>query len=411
VHAQALLWLELGGLILGLALLARLAVAWRLSPIPFYLLGGLAVGEGGLIPLVPSQDFVEIGADLGVILLLLLLGLEFTAVELRRALRSGATAGLLDLALNYTPGVVAGLLLGLGWAPALFLGGVTYISSSGVVAKLLADLGWTANRETPLVLSILVFEDLAMAILLPLLAVVALGGSPLGAILAVGAALALVALILAVAARFGEGAGRLVFSGSDEVNLLTLVGVTLVVAGLTEQLNVSAAVGAFLVGIGISGEAAQSARTLLTPLRDLFAAVFFVFFGLSTDPAAIPGVLAPAAALAAASALTKVATGWWAARRAGVGRRGRVRAGAALVARGEFSVVIAGLGAAAGGAQELAPLAAAYVLIMATLGPLAARAADLRPRGEGRRLQIRRLARRRQRSGRSAKQAPGGSAS
>ncbi|MFH1330714.1 MAG: cation:proton antiporter [Actinomycetota bacterium] len=397
MHEQAKLWLELGGLILLLAVLARLAAAVHLSPIPFYLLGGLAVGEGGLVPLVPSEGFVEIGADLGVILLLLMLGLEYTGSELRRALRSAAPAGLLDLLANYTPGVAAGLLLGLGLVPSLFLGGVTYISSSGVVAKLLADLNWTANRETPIVLSVLVFEDLAMAVLLPVLAVVALGGTALGALLAVGAALAIVALILTVASRHGEGAGRLIFSGSDEVNLLTLVGVTLVIAGVAEQLNVSAAVGAFLVGIGISGEAAQRARTLLTPLRDLFAAVFFVFFGLSTDPAAIPGVLAPAAALAAVTALTKVATGWWAARRGGVGRRGRARAGAALIARGEFSVVIAGLGAAAGAGGRLGPLAAAYVLLMATVGPLAARLADRTP-GSGRvpaLLRARRASRRR----------------
>ncbi|MCU0280324.1 MAG: cation:proton antiporter [Acidimicrobiia bacterium] len=383
MHEQALLWLELGGLVLGLALLARVATAVGLSPIPLYLVGGLAVGEGGLIPLVTSEDFIATGADLGVILLLLMLGLEYTPAELRRALRSGAPAGLLDLLAGYTPGLAAGLLLGLGPVPSLFLGGVTYISSSGVVAKLVADLGWVANRETPVVLSLLVFEDLAMAVLLPVLAVVALGGSPGGALLAVAAALALVAIILTLASRHGEKAGRLVFSGTDEVNLLTLVGVTLVVAGFTEQLNVSAAVGAFLVGIGISGEAAHRARALLTPLRDLFAAVFFVFFGLSTDPAAIPAALAPAAALAAVSALTKFGTGWWAARRAGVGRRGRARAGAALIARGEFSVIIAGLGAAAAGAgsSRLGPLAAVYVLLTATLGPLAARFADRAPGG------------------------------
>jgi CPA2 family monovalent cation:H+ antiporter-2 len=378
VHDQALLWLELGGLVLGLALLARLASVIGLSPIPLYLLGGVAVGEGGLVPLVTSEGFIEIGADLGVILLLLMLGLEYTASELRRELRSGAPAGLLDLVASYTPGVAAGLILGLGPAPSLFLGGVTYISSSGVVAKLLADFGWIGNRETPVVLSLLVFEDLAMAVLLPVLAVVAIGGSPGGAILSVGAALALVALILALASRHGEAAGRLVFSGSDEVNLLTLVGVTLVIAGITEQVNVSAAVGAFLVGIGISGEAAHRARRLLTPLRDLFAAVFFVFFGLSTDPASIPGALVPAAALAVVTGLTKLGVGWWAAGRAGVGRAGRVRAGTALIARGEFSMIIAGLGATAAGAGSgrLGPLAAVYVLLTAIVGPLAARFAD-----------------------------------
>ena len=133
----------------------------------------------------------------------------------------------------------------------------------------------------------------------------------------------------------------------------------------------SAAVGAFLVGIALSGEVAHGARNLLSPLRDLFAAVFFVFFGLSTDPAKIPPVLAIALGLAVLTGLTKIATGWYAARRAGIGTAGRWRAGGTLVARGEFSIVIAGL--AVGVEPKLGPLATAYVLILVILGPVAAR--------------------------------------
>lgn len=386
---KALLFLELGGLVLVLGVLARVAGALRLSPIPLYLLAGLAVGEGGLIPLVTSDEFVQIGADVGVVLLLLMLGLEYSGRELIAGLRTTAPAGLLDLALNSAPGFIAGLLLGFGAVPSLFLAGVTYISSSGVVAKLVADLGWLGNRETPVVLSILVFEDLVMAVALPVLGAVALGGTLAGAAVAVVAALVAVALVLTLAVRHGERMSRLAFSGSDEVNLLTLMGITLLVAGAAEQLHVSAAVGAFLVGIGVSGEAADRARSLVTPLRDLFAAVFFVFFGLSIDPAAMPAVLLPASALVAATSLTKMITGWTAAGQRGVGSRGRRRAGTALIARGEFSIVIAGLGLAAGGDRRLAPLAAAYVLLTAVIGPMAARLADRPPRpsrSAGRRL-------------------------
>jgi CPA2 family monovalent cation:H+ antiporter-2 len=135
-------------------------------------------------------------------------------------------------------------------------------------------------------------------------------------------------------------------------------------------------VGAFLVGIALSGRAAEAAHDLLTPLRDLFAAVFFVFFGLQTDPRSIPPVAVTAACLALVTAATKVATGWWAARRAGVGPRGRWRAGTALIARGEFSIVIAGLAVAAGREPALGPLATAYVLVLAVLGPVLARASE-----------------------------------
>jgi CPA2 family monovalent cation:H+ antiporter-2 len=118
---------------------------------------------------------------------------------------------------------------------------------------------------------------------------------------------------------------------------------------------------------------AEGAASLLAPLRDLFAAVFFVFFGLHTDPASIPPVLLPALALAAVTTATKIATGYWAARRAGIGPRGRWRAGGTLVARGEFSIVIAGLAVAAGIEPSLGPLTTAYVLILVLLGPLTAR--------------------------------------
>ncbi|MDX3712659.1 cation:proton antiporter, partial [Streptomyces europaeiscabiei] len=115
------------------------------------------------------------------------------------------------------------------------------------------------------------------------------------------------------------------------------------------------------------------AHGLLAPLRDLFAAVFFVFFGLHTDPASIPPVLLPALVLAVVTALTKIATGYWAARRAGISVRGRWRAGGTLVARGEFSIVIAGLAVTAGIEPSLGPLATAYVLILVIVGPLTAR--------------------------------------
>jgi monovalent cation:H+ antiporter-2, CPA2 family len=372
----AIVLLELGGVILGLGILGRLAGRLGLSPIPLYLLAGLAFGEGGLLPLVTAQEFIEVGAEVGVILLLLLLGLEYSASELVGSLRSAAPAGLVDLVLNFAPGVVAGLLLGWSVLASLVLGGVTYVTSSGIVAKVLGDLGRIGNRETPVVLSILVVEDLAMAAYLPLLTGLLVGEDLLASALPVGVALGTVALVLVVAVRYGETLSRLVFSPSDEVLLLVILGLTLVVAGAAEQLQVSAAVGAFLVGIALSGEAAEAAQALLTPLRDLFAAVFFLFFGLQTNPRSIPPVALAAAALALVTAATKVATGWWAARRAGVGPRGRWRAGTVLIPRGEFSIVIAGLAVAAGREPTLGPLATTYVLILAVLGPLVARVSE-----------------------------------
>lgn len=380
----AVVLLELGGVILGLGILGRLAGRLGLSAIPLYLLAGLAFGEGGLLPLVTASEFIEVGAEVGVILLLLLLGLEYSASELLGTLRTAAPAGLVDLGLNFTPGLLAGLLLGWSALAAVVLGGVTYVTSSGIVAKVLGDLNRLGNRETPVILSILVVEDLAMAAYLPLVTGLLVGGGLLASALPVGVALATVALVLLVAVRYGETLSRLVFTPNDEVLLLVILGLALVVAGVAQQLQVSAAVGAFLVGIALSGRAAEAAHDLLTPLRDLFAATFFVFFGLQTDPRSIPPVALAATALAVVTAATKVGTGWWAARQAGIGPRGRWRAGTALVARGEFSIVIAGLAVAAGREPALGPLATAYVLILAVFGPMLARASEPLRTGLGR---------------------------
>lgn len=372
----ATLFLELGGVIFSLGILGRFASAIGLTPVPLYLLVGLGLGKGGVLPLLTSRGFIETGADIGVVLLLLTLGLEYSVEELMATLRTHASSGVVDLVLNALPGIAVALIYGWGPIAALALAGVTAVSSSGIVSKMLGDLGRLANRETPAILGVLVFEDLAMAVYLPvltgLLARKAVGATVVAVVIALGA----LVVAFTVALRFARVINRLVFSPNDEVLLLRILGLALLVAGLADRLQVSAAVGAFLVGIALSGKVADDARALLTPLRDLFAAVFFVFFGLQTDPAALPRDLWPALLMAIAGVATKGATGWYAARRSGVGRGGQIRAGTSLIARGEFSIVIAGVTVAAGGESRLATLSAAYVVILAVLGPVATRLAD-----------------------------------
>jgi CPA2 family monovalent cation:H+ antiporter-2 len=370
----ALTLIELGAVVFCLGLLARLAGRIGMSPIPLYLLGGLAFGAGGIVKLEGMHEFAHLSGEIGVILLLLMLGLEYTAAELFTGLRRSWQAGVLDLVLNFLPGAVLALFLGWGGVGAMVMGGVTYISSSGIAAKVITDLGRLGNRETPVVLSILVFEDLAMAVYLPILTATLAGVSFLGGLTTVGIALAVVSLVLMVALRHGHRVSKAVHSENSEVFLLNVLGAALLVAGIASAMQVSAAVGAFMLGIAISGATAHNATRILEPLRDLFAAIFFVAFGLNTDPTSIPPVLGWALVLAVITAATKMLTGIWAAKQAGIARPGRLRAGAALIARGEFSIVIAGLAVASGAVtDELAALATAYVLLMAVIGPLAAR--------------------------------------
>ncbi|MET8775152.1 cation:proton antiporter [Nocardia sp. NPDC050713] len=377
MNTTALALLELGAVFFALGMLGRVAGRVGMSPIPLYLLGGLAFGSGGFIDLAEADEFGHVAGEIGVVLLLLLLGLEYTAAELVTGLRRSWPAGVVDIVVNSIPGVVVALLLGWGLVGALTMGGITYISSSGIVAKVLNDLGRLGNRETPVVLSILVFEDLAMAVYLPILTTLLAGLSFISGLRGLGIALATITIVLVVALRYGRYVSAIVDSSDNEVFLLKLLGAALLVAGAASALNVSAVVGAFLLGIAISGSTAHQAAKLLEPLRDLFAAIFFVAFGLSTDPRAIPPVLGWAVLLAVVTTVTKVATGWWAAQRQGIRRMGRARAGAALVAHGEFSIVIAGLAVTGGAvAGELAALASAYVLLMAVFGPIAARVVE-----------------------------------
>ncbi|RAJ70051.1 CPA2 family monovalent cation:H+ antiporter-2 [Streptomyces sp. Amel2xB2] len=371
MHNTTAMLIELGAIILALGLLGRFAGRIGFSPIPLYLLAGLAFGHGGILPLQASEEFVATGAEIGVILLLLLLGLEYSASELVTNLKTQYPSGAVDFVLNALPGAAAALLLGWGPVAAVVLAGVTWISSSGVIAKVLGDLGRLGNRETPVILGVLVIEDLAMAVYLPILTAILAGVSLAGGALTLLISLGTVGAVLYLALRHGRLISRVVSSDSAEMLLLVVLGLTLLVAGIAQELQVSAAVGAFLVGIALSDEVAEGAHNLLTPLRDLFAAVFFVFFGLSTEPSDIPPVLLPALILAVITTLTKIATGWYAARRAGIRSPGRWRAGGTLVARGEFSIVIAGL--AAGAEPRIGPLATAYVLILVIVGPLTAR--------------------------------------
>ncbi len=277
--------------------------------------------------------------------------------------------------MNATPGAIAGWLLFESWTAALVMAGVTWVSSSGIVARVVSDLGRLANRETPSVLAVLVLEDIAMAVYLPLVAVLVTGGGPREIAIGVAASATAVAVVLVGSRHFGDRLSHRLTDAEDEQVLLRVFGITLVVAGLTTLLDASAAVGAFLVGLALTGQAAERSRALLSPLRDVFAAVFFVSFGLSIDPSTLPPVLLSAAALAVVTLITKVLTGWYAAGRDGAGPRGRMRAGLVLAARGEFAVVIAGLAVAAG-LEEVGPVTAAYVLILAVTSPVLARFAD-----------------------------------
>jgi len=375
-----LVLLNSGLLLLALGLLLLLTARLEVSAIPFFLLVGLALGEGGLLPVGVSTEIAGLGAGIGLLLLLLMLGLEFSAQELLDSVRRRRSAAVADIVLNAGPGFLVGWLLGWGVAGAVTLAGVTYISSSGIVSQLLREYRWRHNPETGPVVSLLVIEDLVMAPYLPLLAALVAGASLLGGLVSVTVALLVVGATFGLALRRWQPLRAVLNPANQASLLLTVFGLMLLVAGLAERTGFSAPVAAFLLGLLLVGEVADVARRRLAPLRDIFAALFFVFVGLETDPRELPAVLPVVVGLVVLGVLTKAATAWWAMRGC-ADERAWLRAGALLSARGEFSLVIAGLVATVPGAPPaLAATCVGYVIVSALIGPLLVRlAARLAP--------------------------------
>jgi len=208
-----------------------------------------------------------------------------------------------------------------------------------------------------------------MAVYLPLLAVLAAGGTWVNAVVGIAIAILALAVTFLASYKWGHVVERLVSHPDSELLLLRVLGVALLVAGLAEFVHVSAAVGAFLVGLTLSGETAVRVRELLSPLRDLFAAIFFVSIGFMVDPAVMIPMLPLAVVLAVVTAATKVASGMYAAKREGVARPGQLRAGTALIVRGEFSLVIIAL--VGESIPVIEAIAMPYVFVLAFLGPVA----------------------------------------
>ena len=362
--------IELGAMLLGLGITAFVAHRLRFSVVPFYLLIGLFLGKGGFFPLELSEDFLNTGAQLGAIALLLMLGLEYSGRELIGAFLERRSVGPIDILANFVPGAIIGLLLGWGMLGALVLGGITFVSSSGIAAQLIKDTGWRQSELAKRVTSVLVFEDIMLAPYLPLLTAMVLNLGVIAGVVSISIALTITGVVLLIATRQQNALAKVMSVSSQGGLLLTVFGSALLAAGVAESVGFSSAVAAFLVGLLLTGEVAAAARIRLSPLRDLFAAIFFVFFGLSIDPAAVWAALPLGVLLAVLGAAGKLATGW-ATTRGMNDQLAWLRAAAFLTPRGEFSLVIAGIASVTWFGENLAAITLAYVLVTTVISSTA----------------------------------------
>lgn len=371
---QADLFLQ--DLALVLLVAAVVTVLFRLLRQPAilgYLLAGLIVGPNVPIPLFADTDRVHTLANLGVILVMFSIGLEFSVHRLVRLLPTAGPSGLIPMSGMIWLGYAAGQMMGWSGVESLFAGSMIAVSSTIIVARTLGEQK-VDPAQSEIVFGVLVVQDLGAVLLLALLTTVAgSGASAPGAVALAAAKLAgfLVAVVAVGLLLIPRAMVALTRLRSDETLLIASVGLSFALALLALRLGYSVALGAFLAG-SLVAESGQAHRIehLIAPLRDLFAAVFFVAVGMLVDPAEIarqwPSVLLLASLVWLAQP-TLIALGSFLA---GHSMRSSIRAGMSLAQIGEFSFILAGIGTATGAIGSLFyPVAVAVCLLTSFTTP------------------------------------------
>lgn len=371
--------LEIGLAILLVALAGVISAKLKFSVIPFYILVGMAVGPHAVhwgyldFRFINSAELIDFFGRVGVLFLLLYLGLEFSVGRLIKSGKSIVVGGSIYIGINFTIGLLFGFMTGLPLAEVLIIAGITTISSSAIVAKVLVDLKRTANQETEMILGIIMFEDVFLALYISIVSGLVLSSSSsLGGVL-LSALIALVFMlgILIVGRKLVPNLDRWLDIRSNEQFLLVIFASLFLIAGFAETIHVAEAIGALLVGLVLAEtKHAHRIEKLILPFRDFFGALFFFSFGLTINPMELGGAIWMALIAVVLTLIGNFAAGMLAGRSAGIPPYASAKIGLTIVARGEFSIIMANLALAGGLAGILQPFAALYVLILAILGPL-----------------------------------------
>lgn len=371
--------LEVGLAIALVALAALLSARLRFSVVPFLILTGMAVGPHA--PKIGPFDFrfiesaplIEFMGRVGILFLLFYLGLEFSVSRLIKSGRSIAVGGTIYIGINFAAGLLYAFLMGWPMKEVLVVAGITTISSSAIVAKVLFELRRTANRETEMILGIIMFEDVFLAVYLSLVSGIVLSGATSvgGIVLSAAYALAFILALIILGRVATPLLNRLLRIRSNEAFLLTIFACLFVLAGIGEAIHVAEAIGALMLGLVLAEtEHGERIERLIVPFRDFFGALFFFGFGLSIDPFALGGAVWPVLGAVVLTLIGNVAAGMLAGKTAGMSPAASLNVGLTIVSRGEFSIIMANLAKAGGLLPVIQPFAALYVLILAVLGPL-----------------------------------------
>lgn len=347
-----------------------------------YILAGVIIGpHTPPFPLINNKEAIDTLSELGVILLMFSIGLEFSVRKLRQVGGSAFIAAILEVLLMLWIGFEIGRLFGWGTMDRIFLGAMLSISSTIIIAKTLADLGKTKERFAQLIFGILILEDVLAIVMIALLSGVAMTGTLRVADIAVSVGkvgiflvAALVTGLIAVpplvryVARFK----------SNEMLLITVLGLCFGFSLVAAKLGYSVALGAFIVG-AIIAECREIHRieVLTEPIRDMFSAVFFVAIGLLIDPRALVDHWVPVLVITLAVVLGQSLTCAFGTFLAGNDTRTSLRVGLGLAQIGEFSFIIAALGTSLKVTSDfLYPIAVAVSAITTLLNPYLIRSSD-----------------------------------
>jgi CPA2 family monovalent cation:H+ antiporter-2 len=367
--------LFLGVLFVIAYVLGRLGKIIGLPAIPIYMLVGfVASPHFPWFPIdVPSAD-VELIAIFGLIFLLFNLGLEFDQDEFFGNARSLLISGGTRIAINFGVGLAFGFWVGWGAREALIIAGMTATSSSAIVTKLLIELRRLANRETPVILGITVVEDVTIAVYLAIVSVVlGKGTDPWGIALQLAISFTFLIVMFAIARWGGRFVSRLIQTKDDELFTILFFGLAVAFGGIGELLGVSDAIGAFLIGLVLGATRYRDRiEQLALPMRDVFAAFFFLNFGLALDSSAFGDVLVPVAVAVVMTLVLGFGGGQLIAWQNKLTPAEGVNISSILQNRGEFALILATLATAAGLDPRLTPFAGLYVLTMSIIGPVLA---------------------------------------
>jgi CPA2 family monovalent cation:H+ antiporter-2 len=351
------------------------------QPVVFgYLLAGMIVGPHLPIPLVADIEIVQTLSEAGVILLLFALGLEFS---LRKLIRVGPTAGLVAVAQSSIMVFIGyGLGQAFGWTAmeSVYAGAVIAISSTTIIAKAFEEQRVT-GKFTQLVLGVLIIEDLIAIFLLAILTALSAGaGFSISSLAEIGLRLAIfLALLigggLLVVPRLVRAVVRM---NRPETTLIASMGICFAAALLALRFGYSVALGAFIAGslVGESGEE-RTVERLICPVRDVFAAIFFVAVGMLIDPALVAEHWLPVVLFTLAVIAGKVLAVGVSSFLVGYQLRLSVQAGMSLAQIGEFSFIIAAVGLSSGATRDfLYPIAVTVSAITTLTTPWLIRSAD-----------------------------------